>query len=224
VIWRSTFLTLREVVPAPLKDLYRCFVPRSMKETFCDIYLLNSWGSGSGIGSTQENTGPYREFVQEFLRWHKIRSAVDLGCGDWNFSRLIDWSGVRYTGIDVVPEVIAANRQAFGSRGEFKCLDFSREELPPADLALVKDVLQHWPNDAIRSFMGRLQQFRYALITNCCYEHSTLNADIGIGGFRPLDLRREPFGYDLEEVLRFRTEGVPVAGENKQVLLLRGKR
>jgi len=217
--WRNAFLALRAVMPERLKNVYRFFVPRSMQETFGDAYLLNSWGSGSGMGSNQEGTTPYREYLQGFMRQHQIQSVVDLGCGDWKFSRLIDWSGVRYTGIDVVPEVIEANRKAFGTHGEFLCLDFSREELPPADLVLVKDVLQHWPNEVVRSFMDRLRQFRYVLITNCSYDHPTLNADIGMGGFRPIDLRRAPFGYQLEEVLRFRTEG-PSTRNNKQVLLL----
>jgi SAM-dependent methyltransferase len=194
-----------------------------MKESFRGIYLRDAWGSGSGIGSSPENTRPYREFLQDFLWRYEIRSVVDLGCGDWSFSRLIDWSGVRYTGIDVVQEVIEANRRAFGDLGVFLCMDFSREALPAADLALVKDVLQHWPNDVIRSVMCRLRQFRYVLITNCCYDDENLNANIGMGGFRPIDLRREPFGFDLEEVLRFRTEGVPAPGENKQVLLMHGR-
>ena len=217
-VWRRGFVGARDIAPAPLKELYRLFVPRTMSESFRDIYLLDAWGEGSGKGSTAGNTVAYREFLQKFLAVHGIRSVVDLGCGDWRFSCLIDWSGIDYLGIDAVPEVIDRNQREHGDRVRFECRDASSCELPPADLALVKDVLQHWPNDAIRSFVSRLAQYPYVLITNCSYEHAQLNGDIGMGGFRPLDLTREPFGLDLEEVLRFRT----AEGANKQVLLMRG--
>jgi SAM-dependent methyltransferase len=220
--WRRGFVGVRAVAPAPLKEFYRYFVPRTMRESFRDIYLLDAWGDGSGKGSTPENTRPYREFLQAFMAQHDIRSVVDLGCGDWRFSRLIDWSGIDYLGIDAVPEVIANNQRMHGDRARFLCRDFSRGDLPPADLALVKDVLQHWPHDAIHALVERLRSYPYVLITNCSYENGHLNEQIGMGGFRPLDLTREPFDLELDEVLRFRTDGVPTRGDNKQVLLMRG--
>jgi hypothetical protein len=45
-----------------------------------------------------------------FAEASSIRSATDLGCGDWQFSYLINWSNVEYPGIDLVPEVIDNNR------------------------------------------------------------------------------------------------------------------
>jgi len=220
--WRRGFVGAREIAPAPLKEMYRFFVPRTMRESFRDIYLLHAWGEGSGKGSTPESTRPYREFLQDFLDEHEIHSVVDLGCGDWRFSCLVDWSGVDYLGIDTVPEVIANNERLYGDRASFLCRDFSRGALPHADLAIVKDVLQHWPNEAVHRTVERLRSYPYVLITNCNYENGHVNEQIGMGGFRPLDLRRKPFNLELEEVLRFRTDGVPAHGDNKQVLLMRG--
>ena len=143
-----------------------------------------------------------------------IQSVVDLGCGDWNFSRLIDWSAIRYTGIDTVPEVIEADRKAFVDRGRFLCLDFIREELPEADLALVKDVLQHWPNDVIRSMMGRLRaQYRYVLITNSCYEDSSLNADIGMGVTGPSTCGGSPSDMTSTKCCASEPRATPARGE-----------
>jgi 2-polyprenyl-3-methyl-5-hydroxy-6-metoxy-1,4-benzoquinol methylase len=83
--------------------------------------------------------------LQAFLRDNAVRSVVDVGCGDWQFSRLIDCSGLDYRGFDVVPAVIEAHRAAFGREGvRFDLLeDFAA--LPEADLVLRKDVLQHLP-------------------------------------------------------------------------------
>jgi SAM-dependent methyltransferase len=48
-----------------------------------------------------QTTETYRGFLQEFLACNDVRSVVDAGCGDWQFSRLIVWSGIDYLWIDV---------------------------------------------------------------------------------------------------------------------------
>ena len=45
-----------------------------------------------------------REHRQVFDAWLDLQPSdvfVDVGCGDWQFSRLIDWSGIDRRGIDV---------------------------------------------------------------------------------------------------------------------------
>ena len=50
---------------------------------------------------------PRIEFVRRFIKENSIKSVVDLGCGDWQFSPYIyhDLS-VAYVGYDVVLPVI----------------------------------------------------------------------------------------------------------------------
>jgi SAM-dependent methyltransferase len=79
------------------------------------------WGAGSGPGSASHETIAYRAFLQGFLQWNRVRSVVDLGCGDWQFSRFIDWSGVDYTGVDVVAPVIEATAPASGVSTSASC-------------------------------------------------------------------------------------------------------
>ena len=38
------------------------------------------------------------ETYQQFLKDNAIRSVVDAGCGDWEFSQAIDWTGIDYKG------------------------------------------------------------------------------------------------------------------------------
>jgi len=71
------------------------------KRIFNNIYQNNLWDFGSGPGSLEQNTTEYRIFLQNFIRQNKIKRVLDIGCGDWRFSRLMDWSGLVYTGIDV---------------------------------------------------------------------------------------------------------------------------
>jgi SAM-dependent methyltransferase len=176
-----------------------------MRERFEEIYRTREWGKGSGEGSIPRHTRAYVAFLQQFLRDHRIRSVVDLGCGDWQFSRLIDWTGIHYQGFDLVTSVIACNQRQFARQGiEFHLFSGDFAALPPADLLLAKDVLQHWSNATITAFLPHLTRFPYSLITNCINpKRPTENRDISDGEFRYLDIRLPPFVVPACEQLTF---------------------
>jgi SAM-dependent methyltransferase len=217
--WGVFAQRLRRIVPRPLKNLYRVFFPRSMTESFSSIYASDAWQGGSGRGSTPENTVEYRALIERLLQTHNIKSVIDIGCGDWQFSHLINWGKIDYLGIDTVPAVIEANRNRYGLHYRFEHRDVTRDALPPGDLVILKDVLQHWPNAAIQAFLPRLEQYRFVLVTNSAYESPLLNSDIAMTGFRPLDLRQAPFLFEADELLRYHADDAPPGLLNKLVLL-----
>ena len=49
----------------------------------------SDWGGCSGGGSDPYRTIEYRAFVDKFARMNQVRSIVDVGCGDWQFSRFL---------------------------------------------------------------------------------------------------------------------------------------
>ncbi len=162
---------------------------------FTSIYERNIWGNGSGEGSSLTKKDPYVRLLEQFIQEKQIRRVVDVGCGDWQFSRLVDWQGSEYLGIDVVASVIAANQKIFATPTiRFICADPLEPEFvfPPADLIIIKDVLQHLSNAHVLTLLEKLKQSsaRYALITN---DYDTRNPDIPNGDTRPLDVRRPPF-------------------------------
>lgn len=168
------------------------------EDIYRQIYATDHWQGGSGPGSTADASAEYRRIVQRLLASTEIRRVLDVGCGDWQVGSLLGWSGIDYTGVDVVEEVIAANTARFGSpRVHFEVADARTGQLPPADLLLVKDVLQHWPTADVQRFLsGTLPRYRYALITNdIASTHFTgqLNQDIEMGSWRTLDLQAPPF-------------------------------
>jgi SAM-dependent methyltransferase len=185
--------------------------------TFSAIYRVGVWSGGSGSGSHPANTASYRAFVQRFIHIEKVRSVLDVGCGDWQSSRLMDWTGIDYLGVDVVAAVVEANRERYqGGNVRFQQLDVLHDPLPLADLVLVKDVFQHWPNDVIARFGERLASFRNVLITNTIDGHSGphtgserplpgLNEDVTMGDLRPIDLALPPFDWPVTEVHRHRS-------------------
>jgi len=167
----------------------------SHRDIFNEIYNRNLWGKGSGGGSRPENTIEYRKFLHNFLRTNQITSVVDIGCGDWQFSQFIDWTGIQYIGIDVL-DVVLKNTQKFSRDGiSFLNADVRVDPLPNADLVIVKDVIQHWSNADILDFLPLLAGFKHALITNGFHPQlvSLVNNDIPTGSFRPVDLRSPPF-------------------------------
>jgi SAM-dependent methyltransferase len=176
-----------------------------MKSTFERIYSENIWRHGSGEGSLLQHTKGYIAFLERFVREKKIRSIVDFGCGDWQFSRFIDWGDAQYLGCDVVAQVIEANQTRYGARNiRFIEIPPHAPVLPSADLLIIKDVLQHWSNDQIKSFLPVLRRYRYSLITNCVGASGVaVNSDIDTGDFRPLDIRKPPFEVVANEEFSF---------------------
>lgn len=197
-----------------------------LRERFSEIYSTQEWvGGGSGEGSATEHVVGYAALVSHLVRRRRIRSVVDLGCGDGRVAEAIDFGRARYLGLDVVPEVVAADQRRLGSRRmRFRAIE-DESEVGSADLLLVKDVLQHWSIPRVQAFRPRLDGFRYALVTNCIgLDGEPRNTDVPDGGFRGLDLNAEPFGWGLPVLLSFTNVD---AGADlrwvKQVLLFDGE-
>ena len=85
----------------------------NMKHTFIQIYKNKTWFEGSGSGSFPENTEQYRALLQQYISKYGVKSVIDIGCGDWKFSKLMDWSGITYLGLDVVDDVMQSNRETY---------------------------------------------------------------------------------------------------------------
>jgi FkbM family methyltransferase len=170
-----------------------CDIPHA--QIFNFIYETDLWEGGSGAGSSPQSTERYRAFLKDFITENGVRSVVDAGCGDWQSSRLIDWSEIDYLGIDV-SSVVLNNTKRFARDGvRFIEGDARTLDLPAADLLIMKDVLQHWANSDIMAIIPQFRKFRYCLITNGATEQvqAYVNRDMPAGGYRPVDLSQQPF-------------------------------
>lgn len=172
------------------------------EQIFTYIYDNKVWGEGSGGGSNPENNSEYIQFLQEFLKEKKIESVIDFGCGDWQFSQFIDWSGIDYYGIDCVESVIIDNISKFKKDG-VNFFNMSEIVGYKADLLILKDVLQHWTNESIIKFLNNvLSKFTYILITNSKgtdhYQHPEVQGIIT----RPISALDYPLNQYNIEVIR----------------------
>lgn len=145
---------------------------RSPREVFTEVYAKRLWGTAeggdvsSGSGSRGETAAAYVEEVQRFILHHKVSEVADLGCGDFFIGRQIAEVCASYVGVDVVPALVARNTAMFGSeRIRFECLDIVDDELPDAELCLVRQVLQHLSNAQIAKILPKLAKYRYVLVT-----------------------------------------------------------
>lgn len=161
------------------------------------IYEKDDWGAGSGPGSHPYFTIEYRAFIQRFISMNGIGSIVDVGCGDWQFSRFMDFGAASYLGLDVVRPVVERNQQIYGSsRIRFDLMPSDLSTAPGGDLLLVKDVFQHLPDqDIFEMLKSVVPRFRFALITNSYEKIDTAqNIDLANhGAFRCLDLTAAPY-------------------------------
>ncbi|MBD3862457.1 class I SAM-dependent methyltransferase [Olleya marilimosa] len=193
--------------------------PWPTKAAMQQVYKMNLWGSNasefySGEGShNPELVNPYIEAIVSFLKTLNTPISVcDLGCGDFNIgSKLFKYTS-KYFAIDIVPELIDHNKSNFKAKNlSFSSLDIAKDDLPPADCALIRQVLQHLSNAEVQNILNKLQAYKYVIIT----EHIPLfdftpNLDIISGqGIRlkkqsGLDVLKAPFNFKVtsqEELL-----------------------
>lgn len=175
------------------------FSNEDSESVFTNIYEHGGWGFNtegkgfSGAGSTVLNTTYYVAFLQQFIRDNQIKTIVDAGCGDWTFSKEIQWGDIQYLGVDVVKSVIEENIRKYGTDNiHFEHLDILRYELPAADLLICKDVLMHLSNRDIIHFLKATKKFKHCVFTNNTGQEYE-NWDIQRGEWRPLDLTKAPF-------------------------------
>lgn len=166
----------RKVLPAPLLRAYRDYrVARlSTEDVFTRIYSQNEWGGRpgeyhSGSGSSQASiTTPY---VTEIRRALAALNAghlrmVDLGCGDFQIGRQLAQSCAAYVGVDIVRPLIEHNRAMFGTeRISFIHANMIEDPLPPGDICMVRQVLQHLSNAQILAVLPKLDQYRWCFVT-----------------------------------------------------------
>jgi len=200
-----------------------------MEAIFTAIYENRVWGDNgqkeyrgtSGSGSDIEfNRTRYVPFLKGFIQEHGIRTVVDLGCGDFRCGALTyEGLDVQYTGYDTYRAVIEHHQAQTSllppSKYTFHALDFYQErgQLVGGDLCILKDVLQHWSQKSIRTFLDdviRRSLYRWILICNCSAQWSDRD-DIRDGDFRPLSAEMEPLRtYGARVVYRYETKEVSV--------------
>jgi hypothetical protein len=173
----------------------------SRQDVFTRVYESAAWGSqesGSGDGSELRATGNVRDWLPGALSRLGARSLLDAPCGDWNWMRHADLSGLdEYHGVDIVPAVIDQNTAEFGGpHRHFTVADLTADPLPRADAILCRDALVHVSyQDAAKILASFASTGATWLLLNT-YPEVTRNRNQFTGHrWRRLNFRLEPFGF-----------------------------
>lgn len=176
------------------------FAGLDLAARFERIERTNLWGAAtsvSGLGSEDPATVAIREALPGLLQRLGARSLLDAPCGDagWIGSLQLD---VDYTGIDVVPSLIAANmaRVARGElRGRFLVADITRDSLPRCDVILCRDCLVHLGFQNIARAVARFRASGAQFLLVTTFPEWADNRDCEDGDWRALNMTTAPFDW-----------------------------
>jgi len=168
----------------------------SLQEIFTLIYTQNLWQSdetASGKESTLEHTEVLLHILPQVFELLQIQSILDLPCGDFYWMQYMPLESIAYHGADIVTEMVEKNKATFGSEHcRFSALDLTHDDLPAADLLLVRDCFPFLSNSQIYRCLKNIARhdFKYVLMTTHL-DHR--NEDKQTGMWRWINLELPPF-------------------------------
>jgi SAM-dependent methyltransferase len=177
----------------------------TIEDIFTEIYKRNKWRFGSGAGSLKRVCTEYVKYLNEFIGTHDIKSVLDVGCGDWQFSEDINWGDVEYLGIDVVDYLMGDVAKKYETdKIKFHSGDIHSIKFDHYDVILIKEVMIHLPNEEIKKMLQKVSgRCKYLIITNPVSNSPNCNIDIKTGSFRPVDITEKPFNLSGETLQLF---------------------
>ena len=171
---------IERLVPKPFKNSYRQLrssiknraFGSTKEQIFDEIYRQQCWGSSpdgklySGSGTYDPSVDQYLQYVTGFIEQHGIRSIVEIGCGDFAIGRQYAARVDSYLGIDASSIVVRSNQEQFATdKISFRHADAASTDLAPADLCIIRQVLQHLDNKSIAAILRKVALHKYTLIT-----------------------------------------------------------
>jgi len=147
---------------------------KPVAEVFQQIHDGSEWNvatteSVSGEGSTLAQTATLRSEMPSLLQKLGVSILLDLPCGDFNWMRHVDLTGIRYMGADIVPTIVERNQARFGSDNrQFLQLNLLTDPLPSADLLFCRDCLVHL---SLANIQVALDNIRHSGITYLATTH-----------------------------------------------------
>jgi hypothetical protein len=125
----------------------------------------------------------------------RVRSFLDIPCGDLNWMQHVPLEVGSYIGADIVDELVCTNRERYGSRfRRFLKLDITQDPLPEVDLIFCRDCLGHLPSNQICRAILNIANSRSKYLAATTFPEHGFNPDIQAGMWRPINLEKPPFG------------------------------
>jgi hypothetical protein len=167
-------------------------------DVFAGYFERNSWHDAeslSGPGSNLAATEMIRASLPKLLQRLGVRTLLDAPCGDLYWIREVVAAGdFRYIGGDIVPALIAKlDAEIDDPKYSFQVLDIVADPLPKADLWLCRDCFIHLPTDMVCQALRNFYRSGIPYLLTTQFDFPRANAEIEVGDFRAINLRRAPF-------------------------------
>jgi 2-polyprenyl-3-methyl-5-hydroxy-6-metoxy-1,4-benzoquinol methylase len=199
---------LRKVYTSSIYQKLNPNKDRVKKQVFTSIYKSNHWVqkdetisknsiSVSGHGSNV-NTNQFfnlKKIFTKIIDDKNINSVLDMPCGDflW-FYEIIKHKNINYSGVDIVEELIEANKEKYQNKN----FDFINDDIvnfntnKKFDLILIRDLFIHIQNSDIKKIIQNIKKmdFRYVALNSY---NNNVNYDVIVGKHRKVNLLIEPF-------------------------------
>lgn len=171
---------------------------KTLAEVFHHIYYKTNWwkakDTGSGPGSTLENTKRIQKEIPKLLQSINAASLLDAPCGDLNWMQHVDLGTIEYIGADIIKKLIESNKNRFPER-KFIVADITKDLLPTVDVVLCRDCFIHLPNDMILAAINNFKKAGIKYLLTNTYNFIQENTDIEPGKFRMINLKLPPFSF-----------------------------
>lgn len=173
------------------------FKGTSPEHVFHEIHDANAWASTetrSGLGSESNATRELVKNLRVLLDAHGLRSVLDVPCGDFNWMRFVDLTGLSYIGGDIIEALVNHNIEKYAMDScSFRRLDVVTDELPSSDVLLCRDCFVHFSFRAIQRSFDNITQSGIPYILMTHYGNASRNYDIETGGWRKINFEIAPF-------------------------------
>ena len=189
------------------------------KIVFNSIYKSNHWNKSQKFNQNQSYSGPGSvansiqtnsliSELEKFFIENNIKNILDAPCGDCAWISKIFDTDIKYTGIDIVEDLIFKNELSFKSRSNIKfyCKDLSEyKRFDNYDFILMRDFFIHLPIPIIKKILINLKNSNCKYFAFNNYESIVENKEIPTGQHRKINLLKEPFNlvkpfYKIQEI------------------------
>ena len=151
--------------------------------------------SSSGVGSTLSNTQNTKSTLLNVINNYKIKSILDIPCGDMNWMSKIKLYP-KYTGMDISKSLIEYNKKNYSFMGDFHVHDIVTTSLNKYyDLILSRDFLFHLSHENTLNVINNFKNSESTYLLTSTFPESKYNNKINDNGFFRINLQLEPFNF-----------------------------
>ena len=159
--------------------------------------LYRQTESKSGGGSTLNQTQTIIQEIPILLNTLNVTSLLDAPCGDFNWMKCVDLTGIKYTGIDIVSSVINQNNNIYANKNiSFAVLDILTDNLPKSDIILCRDCLVHFTIDGVFEAVKNFKKSGSKYLLTTTFTGDRINKLTALmGHWNPYKLTAPPFNF-----------------------------